>query len=120
MYFDAVLTDLGTLIIVISFFQIYRFQDDDVIFRKKGYGQCTELPFPFPCSDKKMAADFLTRQFKILQNPMTYDLERDILQVLHQGGKYLLLNKPSKCPLSPQTEEQKLYVCVRQTKPIAF
>ena len=37
--------------------------------------------------------NFLTLQFQILQNPMTYDLEKDILQVLRSGGKSVIFRK---------------------------
>ena len=37
--------------------------------------------------------NFLTLQFQILQNPMTYDLEKDILKVLRSGGKSVIFRK---------------------------
>ena len=35
----------------------------------------------------------LFNMFQILQNPMTYDLEKDILQVLRSGGKSVIFKK---------------------------
>ena len=37
--------------------------------------------------------NFLKLQLKILQNPMTYDLEKDILQVLCSGRKSVIFRK---------------------------